>query len=112
MNKEQGGSHTPGRATVVQADRDAAAAYMDRVKSTRWSFGGILSGGCDNTSIVQAFACHRERACKSLPVALDLIEALEESFTADGTYQQFLPAMRDYLAKARPEPSQPPYEEN
>jgi len=44
---------------VIQADRDAAAAYMDRVKSKRWSVDGILSGGCDNTSIVQSFAAHR-----------------------------------------------------
>jgi hypothetical protein len=33
--------------------------------------------------------------------AHEIIEQLEESFTADGTYQQFLPAMRAYLAKAQ-----------
>jgi len=50
---------------VTEADRIAAAAYMKLVGSQRWSQEGILSGGCDNTSIVQAFATHREAAAKA-----------------------------------------------
>ena len=50
---------------VTEADRIAAAAYMKLVGSKRWSQEGILSGGCDNTSIVQAFATHREAAAKA-----------------------------------------------
>ena len=46
---------------ITQADRDAAAAYMEVVGDKRWSIEGILSGGCDNTSIVRAFARHRRR---------------------------------------------------
>ena len=48
-----------------------------------------------------------ENACliAAAPEGFDLIAALEESFTADGTYQQFLPAMRAYLLKAKGEPS-------
>jgi hypothetical protein len=46
---------------ITQADRDAAAAYMEVVGDKRWSIEGILSGGCDNTSIVRAFARHRLR---------------------------------------------------
>jgi len=34
--------------TVIQIDRNAAAAYMKRVGSRRWSIEGILNGGCDN----------------------------------------------------------------
>lgn len=47
------------KVTVTQADRDAAAAYMRLVRSTRWSIEGILNGGCDNTRVVKAFARHR-----------------------------------------------------
>ena len=50
---------TNERHAVTQTDRDAAAAYMQLVRSTRWSVDGILSGGCDTTSVVQAFAAHR-----------------------------------------------------
>ena len=41
------------------------------------------------------------RLISAAPDGFDLIEQLEESFTADGTYAQFLPAMRAYLAKAK-----------
>ena len=41
------------------------------------------------------------RLIAATPEAHDLIEQLEESFTADGVYQQFLPAMRAYLNKVR-----------
>lgn len=50
---------------VTEEDRIAAAAYMKLVGSKRWSQEGILSGGCDHTSIVQAFATHREAAAKA-----------------------------------------------
>jgi hypothetical protein len=44
---------------VTAEDREAAARYMKIIRDGRWSIEGILSGGCDNTSIVQAFARHR-----------------------------------------------------
>ena len=47
---------------IEQADREAAAAYMKRIRDTRWSVEGILNGGCDNTSVVIAFARHRQQA--------------------------------------------------
>lgn len=51
---------TNERNAVTQADRDAAAAYIQLVRSTGWGgVDGILSGSYDNTSIVQAFAAHR-----------------------------------------------------
>jgi hypothetical protein len=46
---------------VTAEDREAAARYMKIIRDGRWSIEGILSGGCDNTSIVQAFARHRNR---------------------------------------------------
>lgn len=45
------------------------------------------------------------RLISASPEGFELIEELEESFTADGAYQQFLPAMRAYLAKVRGEQS-------
>lgn len=72
---------------MIQADREAAAAYIHRVKSKRWSIEGILTGGCDNTSVVQAFASHR-LACKDGLGALVIIRALlsahEGRQTAEG----------------------------
>ena len=47
---------------IEQADREAAAAYMKRIRDPRWSVEGILNGGCDNTSVVIAFARHRQQA--------------------------------------------------
>lgn len=51
---------------IEQADREAAAAYMKRIRDTRWSVEGILNGGCDNTSVVIAFARPRPtgRSCR------------------------------------------------
>lgn len=51
---------------VTQVDRLAAAAYMKLVGSTRWSLEGILSGQCDNVSVVQAFAAHRVTSALAL----------------------------------------------
>ena len=73
-------------AAVTQADRDAAAAYMDRVKSTRWSIGGILSGGCDNTSVVQAFASHRQAASNEFLEALRRVQ--DEANTVCGDWRE------------------------
>lgn len=51
---------------VTQADRDAAAAYMKLICDHRWSWQAILDGGCDNTSVVLAFAAHRIAAISAL----------------------------------------------
>jgi hypothetical protein len=60
---------------VTQADRDAAAAYMKLIGDHRWSQQGILSGGCDNTSVVQAFAAHRLSAYAPDKVTVEVKEA-------------------------------------
>jgi hypothetical protein len=44
---------------VEQCDRVAAASYMKVISDNRWSQSGILGGGCDNTTVVLAFAAHR-----------------------------------------------------
>lgn len=51
---------------VIEIDRLAAAAYMKLIGDNRWTQHGILSGGCDNTSVVQAFAAHRIAAEKAV----------------------------------------------
>lgn len=47
---------------VEQEDRDAAFKYMKLIADHRWSHEAILNGGCDNSSVVQAFAKHRLNA--------------------------------------------------
>lgn len=44
---------------VEQVDRDAAFKYMKLIADHRWSHEAILNGGCDNSSVVRAFAKHR-----------------------------------------------------
>jgi hypothetical protein len=69
---------------ITQADRDAAAAYMEIVGDKRWSIEGILSGGCDNTSIVRAFARHRQPHTDALRIKLleDAVIAVVEATRA------------------------------
>jgi len=45
---------------------------------------GILSGGCDRTSIVQAFAAHREAAAKAERDRL--LNWAANNFLAEGNY--------------------------
>lgn len=62
---------------ITQADREAAAAYLKRVGSNRWSQNGILSGECDNFSVTLAFAAHRNASIHSeREEAKVLVEAL------------------------------------
>lgn len=67
---------------VTQADRDAAAAYMKLIGDTRWSVEGILNGGCDNTSVTQAFAAHRTRNDAQVQGLVSALEHIEEHATS------------------------------
>ena len=49
---------------VTDADRQAAFEYMKLINDRRWSWQAILDGGCDNTSVVLAFARHRMAATR------------------------------------------------
>lgn len=58
--------------TVTQADREAAADYIDGELAYRSSRGRIIrDGNCDEDSTVQAFAAHRRTAQAELVSALD-----------------------------------------
>ena len=67
---------------VIQADRIAAANYMKIVGDNRWSISGILSGGCDNTTIVRLFAAHRIAQITqsdALKIACEALEHIKDS---------------------------------
>lgn len=62
------------KITITQADREAAAAYMKLVGSRRWDADSMRAGGQDNTSIVIAFARHREQAMiEGARIALEVV---------------------------------------
>lgn len=83
---------------VTQADRDAAADYQRIICDRRWGIEGILNGGCDNTSVVQAFAAHRvasESALRERVAALEgALHTADEALCEYACYEGNFPCAR------------------
>jgi hypothetical protein len=89
------GQHTPGPWSVGKSHPRRVSRNGKLVCTAILANGG----GPGKKDYDEAHA--NARLIAAAPEGFDLIEQLEESFTADGAYEQFLPAMRAYLAKAR-----------
>jgi len=87
---------------VIQADRDAAFHYMKLICDHRWSWQAILNGGCDNTSVVQAFARHR---IANQPPAQDGLTAELESALCAPTWGLSLTHVHNALASLGDKPT-------
>ena len=66
--------------TVTQSDRDAAVGFYSSNGQRRMA-GGILRGFFDSNPLVQAFARHREEACRQLEAdKAELVALMDEAF--------------------------------
>jgi hypothetical protein len=129
MNKQQGGSHTPG--TPLPWSHDTLRLTPEQWAEARTEIGNTII--CSEDGFVSdVLACvigknkrqrteraaYIVRACNAFPELLEALKRLAESADAcawaanTSMMEADIAFARAALAKARPEPSQPPYEEN